>query len=545
MIYNPTFDRPAYGKYKDENSFISIIGGSDAYLLEDEVNEMQWIQINSRAEMLNEISSNGYIKEKVEALIRSSTLANNTIYIDNFRFNVNGFITKIYSNDGYSMISLNSTSTNRLDFVFLEVYLKIIDDKDIIHRYGGLDNDTIEYEMVDSRISLKTSRRVQIQWKLSVKDNIDYISNNPFNDNEVISSITNNNIIKDNDVFYSNTTNSEIINNKVFAFPICVIQRIANKSLIEDEDIIDIREKAKLKNAYDIPESTVHDALRRISVLEERLNTLSTEVLDDQSAYKLSMNKKTGIYRGSEDIVNGREVTIDNYSVANNNYVVALTNLGNHYGGQIGEVWTWQDGDKFHVCNTGDENVLFNSFDFRNDNDELLKYGYVNSNSLNGVNINVGKSLNNCIIYVIPMYSSSINTIPSIGDIFITIVNNTFYIYNTGSSGIRLQYFVLKINNENIEYQEIELNNSTIVNDAFGKHHCKIYNNSWGVCNILLGTPIIDGYNTLNMSQKEQSILNIGEVYIEQNKDIFMLTTTSYGNAKLRFAVFKTAYSTV
>ena len=552
MSYNPTFNRPVCGKYNDESSFISIIGGSDAYLLEDEVNELQWIQIKSRTEMLKELCKNGLIKEN-DNTIYGSGIANNIIYINNFKFNVNGFIAKIYSDNGFNTVKLNSTPSDRMDFVFLEVYLKIIDFKNIeelnnkIYRFGGLSNDIIDYEMFDSRVGVQTSKRVQLQWTISKKDDINYISNNPFDDNEITSSITNNIIKKVNNVYFSETNENtkDIIDKCVYAFPLCVVRRTANKSTIENSDIIDLREEAKVKNTSDIKDSTIYDALNRIDVLEQRLNNLSTEITSDQKAYGLSMNKKTGIYAGSNNTINGTTITIDNYSVANNNYVVALTNLGNHYGGQIGEIWTWQDGNKYHVCNTGDENVLFNSFDFRNDNEEILKYGYVTSNGLSGVQINVGQSLNNCIIYVLPVLQSSTNNILSIGDIFIDIVNNSFYIYNTGSNNIRLQYFVLKINNKNIEYKELELNETTIVNDAFGKHHCKIYkDSSWGVCNILLGTPIINGFsNITNENQKINSIPNIGEIYIEQNKDVFMLNTTSYGNAKLRFAVFKTAYT--
>ena len=552
MSYNPTFNRPVCGKYNDESSFISIIGGSDAYLLEDEVNELQWIQIKSRTEMLKELCKNGLIKEN-DNIIYGSGIANNIIYINNFKFNVNGFIAKIYSDNGFNTVKLNSTSNDRIDFVFLEVYLKIVDFKNIeklnnkIYRFGGLSNDIIDYEMFDSRVGVQTSKRVQLQWTISKKDDINYISNNPFDDNEITSSITNNIIKKVNNVYFSETNENtkDIIDKCVYAFPLCVVRRTANKSTIENSDIIDLREEAKVKNTSDIKDSTIYDALNRIDVLEQRLNNLSTEITSDQKAYGLSMNKKTGIYAGSNNTINGTTITIDNYSVANNNYVVALTNLGNHYGGQIGEIWTWQDGDKFHVCNTGDENVLFNSFDFRNDNEEILKYGYVTSNGLSGVQINVGQALNNCIIYVLPVLQSSTNNILSIGDIFIDIVNNSFYIYNTGSNNIRLQYFVLKINNKNIEYKELELNETTIVNDAFGKHHCKIYkDSSWGVCNILLGTPIINGFsNITNENQKINFIPNIGEIYIEQNKDVFMLNTTSYGNAKLRFAVFKTAYT--
>ena len=552
MSYNPTFNRPVCGKYNDESSFISIIGGSDAYLLEDEVNELQWIQIKSRTEMLKELCKNGLIKENDNA-IYGSGIANNIIYINNFKFNVNGFIAKIYSDNGFNTVKLNSTSNDRMDFVFLEVYLKIIDFRNIeelnnkIYRFGGLSNDIIDYEMFDSRVGVQTSKRVQLQWTISKKDDINYISNNPFDDNEITSSITKNIIKKVNDVYFSETNENtkDIIDKCVYAFPLCVVRRTANKSTIENSDIIDLREEAKVKNTSDIKDSTIYDALNRIDVLEQRLNNLSTEITSDQKAYGLSMNKKIGIYAGSNNTINGTTITIDNYSVANNNYVVALTNLGNHYGGQIGEIWTWQDGNKYHVCNTGDENVLFNSFDFRNDNEEILKYGYVASNGLSGVQINVGQSLNNCIIYVLPVLQSSTNNILSIGDIFIDIVNNSFYIYNTGSNNIRLQYFVLKINNKNIEYKELELNETTIVNDAFGKHHCKIYkDSSWGVCNILLGTPIINGFsNITDENQKINSIPNIGEIYIEQNKDVFMLNTTSYGNAKLRFAVFKTAYT--
>ena len=182
MSYNPTFNRPVYGKYNDESSFISIIGGSDAYLLEDEVNELQWIQIKSRTEMLKELCKNGLIKENNNT-IYGSGMANNIIYINNFKFNVNGFIAKIYSDNGFNTVKLNSTSNDRMDFVFLEVYLKIIDFRNIeelnnkIYRFGGLSNDIIDYEMFDSRVGVQTSKRVQLQWTISKKDDINYISN--------------------------------------------------------------------------------------------------------------------------------------------------------------------------------------------------------------------------------------------------------------------------------------------------------------------------------------------------------------------------------
>lgn len=553
MSYNPTFDRTPYGKFTDESSFISIIGGSDSYLLEDEINELQWIQVNSRMETLQELCSSGYIKNDDEIHFRGSGKLDNSFYVDNFKFNVDGIITKIYSKNNYNTIKLDSPTYTGFDLVFLEAYLCVIDNnKNKIFQFGGIDNEEIDYEMLDSRISLETSRRVQLQWKLSIHPNITYLnSQNIFNDNDIVSNITNNVIspMENKDgVFYSlSDDNENIINKQVLAFPMFVVARTKDKSNILESDIIDIRPIAKTRSSSDIDDNTLFDALNRIEILEQRVNSFQTEIISDQKAYGLSMNKKTGIYTGSEDIVNGTIVTIDNYSVANNNYVVAIVNLGNNYGGQVGEYWTWQDGDKYHVCNSGDENVIFNSFDFRNDNEEI-KYGYVNSNGLDGITINKDQytfNLNNCIIYVLPMYTSTTkpSELPSIGDIFIDYDDSSFTIFNTGAKNIRLQWFVLYINHKNIELQTLELNNNTLVHDAFGKHHLKIYSNSWGVCNILLGTPIIKGYKDLDDTQKEEQMINIGEVYVEQNKDMFMINTTSYGNATLQFAVFKTAYT--
>ena len=106
----------------------------------------------------------------------------------------------------------------------------------------------------------------------------------------------------------------------------CVVQRTANKSTIENSDIIDLREEAKVKNTSDIKDSTIYDALKRINTLEQRLNNLSTEITSDQKAYGLSMNKKTGVFTGSNNIIDGTTITIDNYSVANNNLIYVWYN---------------------------------------------------------------------------------------------------------------------------------------------------------------------------------------------------------------------------
>lgn len=573
MSYNPTFNRPIKGKFQDDTSFVSIVGGSDAYLLEDEVNEMQWIQINSRNDFINSLYTNGYIKEDNINHIRSSGQNDNTFYVDDFKVNINGFLGKIYNyknnnTNNYHSIQLPLSEEDRYDFIFLEVCLKILNETTTeINKYGGVENSLINYEVFDSRISLPTSRRIQLQWKLSTELNINYIVGEQIfdnNDNNIYSQLLKGTPIISN---YSNNlwyaisdseNDNDVIDKIVFIIPLFVVRRYANKTIINTQDITDLRPEAELKNSTN--KSEISDILMRISTLEQRMNNLSTEVLSDQKAYGLSMNKKTGIFTGADNIANGgTTITIDNYSVAENNFVVALTNLGTQYGGQIGEVWCWKENDRYHVCNSGDENILFNAFDFRDDNPEIAILN-ITSNGLNGRNITYNADnpditlpgdIKECLIYIVPMYDSdpmnSSTEIPSIGDIFISYDDDNIYVYNTGAVGIPLQLFALHIDesgaeNKNLELISLPLNEDTLVTDAFGRHHIKIYQDTtWGNCNILLGTPILFGFET--EEDKQNNFINLGEIYIEQNKDVFMLTTTSYGNATLNFVVFKTAYT--
>ncbi len=51
-LYDPQYTRGGYGKYNKHKNFISMEAGTDAYFLEDEANEMQWIQNEARADII-------------------------------------------------------------------------------------------------------------------------------------------------------------------------------------------------------------------------------------------------------------------------------------------------------------------------------------------------------------------------------------------------------------------------------------------------------------------------------------------------------------
>ena len=62
MAYVPNFSRDPKGKYDPRLNFVAIKGGTDAYLLEDEWNEMQWIQSDKQASLIRRMTNSGCLQ---------------------------------------------------------------------------------------------------------------------------------------------------------------------------------------------------------------------------------------------------------------------------------------------------------------------------------------------------------------------------------------------------------------------------------------------------------------------------------------------------
>ena len=63
---NPTFTYPYKGKYNQKASFKSLNIGSDAYVTEQELNEMQFINSEQTSNLIREITNSGVITENPE-----------------------------------------------------------------------------------------------------------------------------------------------------------------------------------------------------------------------------------------------------------------------------------------------------------------------------------------------------------------------------------------------------------------------------------------------------------------------------------------------
>mgnify|MGYP001052399015 CR=1 FL=1 len=189
MVYNPTFERSTKGKFNQSANYISLKSGTNAYVLEDELNEIQWIQSEARADLVRQITASGVLQlndwnnhDKKGALCELGSDKLNSFSVNNFQSIIDGYLINIKHNKKFDIeITLPDppSAGSRYDFIFLEVWFKELKQSDETKMHGGVYNDSIDYNIIDPRIGSETSRRVQLQWAIRVKKdvNIDKYNN--------------------------------------------------------------------------------------------------------------------------------------------------------------------------------------------------------------------------------------------------------------------------------------------------------------------------------------------------------------------------------
>jgi hypothetical protein len=259
--YNPDFSRDPKGKFNLDNNFVSIKNGSKTYLLEDELNEMQWIQNEQRAQSMRNIFNSGflynnlsitdtnsnndgtiYIKGYGNADLTSSILFNIKNYID---VNINGYIFKLAGSYKKDVTGANTTNNNilislptaptsgtRYDMVCLEVWFEEINNttNKTIKAYGGVSNAALGDLNMDARTNVETTHRIQLKWNITVAQNAQVMTsvsprNNVLNSRYITAtSVAGKTYCKDPNLFVS-LNNSGIVDGTYYSIPILLIKR--------------------------------------------------------------------------------------------------------------------------------------------------------------------------------------------------------------------------------------------------------------------------------------------------------------------------------
>ena len=144
------FDRSPKGSFEINNNFIGIQAGSEGYLLEDEFNELQWIQYEQKAQSNRSTINSGLIYN-FPIINGSKSVINNSLNIidkntllwsirDYVPVNINGYTFRLcgtHKRDvkqaptDYNNILINLTELELLDgsineLIYLEVWFENI-----------------------------------------------------------------------------------------------------------------------------------------------------------------------------------------------------------------------------------------------------------------------------------------------------------------------------------------------------------------------------------------------------------------------------------
>lgn len=154
-------------------------------LLDSELNLMQQIQNNLRAEILRTIMSSGIVSMDIQTGV---TDKKNTLRISNAIACIHGWLLTLSGanrSDAASDIIFPAApnSGRREDLAFLECWFEEVapsgspeDDDENVYKYGGIASGTLANDLQDNVAGDETTRRIQLRWNIRTVSDINFAS---------------------------------------------------------------------------------------------------------------------------------------------------------------------------------------------------------------------------------------------------------------------------------------------------------------------------------------------------------------------------------
>ena len=184
---NRSFDMLIY-QYKKPplSSEVNLTGSVFNEKSKDLINFMcpsGWAAVGTIRENLSEslcnvgdlYTSSAYPANTIKFMATERGILSNSLFawVNGWKLLIQGSGTTTVDN----IITLNAppTSGNRVDFVFLEVWKKLVGTTDTIYRYGNMlyGGTNFTNDLIDPAIGIETSLRIQIQYRIRVVNSID------------------------------------------------------------------------------------------------------------------------------------------------------------------------------------------------------------------------------------------------------------------------------------------------------------------------------------------------------------------------------------
>ena len=167
----PDFNKK--GTFNQDANFQGVKFGADAPLLETELNELQDIQTEARADIIRDSIPSGFTQL---GDIDYSYMLNNEncvkIKSESIAY-VNGYKIRI-PRDTIIDVGIPPEREAREDLIFLEVWKEEVTKDSNLTLTGGEGQASIPNNILDPRVGQETSRRVALKWRIRHVANIDF-----------------------------------------------------------------------------------------------------------------------------------------------------------------------------------------------------------------------------------------------------------------------------------------------------------------------------------------------------------------------------------
>jgi hypothetical protein len=285
-----TWNRNSSGSFQKDSSIVQIFHGADAFLLEDELNESQWIKVDSLAALNREKFTNGFLDTYTinDGVTINSFFIENSVdstvplnlLVDGYNLTI-GRITST-TNDGRMVVYVNAppSSGTRTDLVILEAWFEVMSNTDTLKKFGSVDPLTpnITNSMFDSRLSKETTRRVQFRWRTRAIDGGSVSALTSTKANLYNGTLSTVNYTQKGDIYVAETgaqyatvngANSFKTNGTVYAIPLFTVSRSSGTTMITASKVTDVSPKARIK-----------DNQVRNEIINTVYNKVNTELID-------------------------------------------------------------------------------------------------------------------------------------------------------------------------------------------------------------------------------------------------------------------------
>ena len=458
--YNPTFAQPIKGSYQDDTHFVALNVGTDAYVTEREVNELQWIQTEKTAEALRQIVYSGVLTIDDESNLKKcfKIVNNDKNHLNGFELPpfdtiCNGYLThhEYYDGTGKKNIPIrlpNPPITGfRHDFVYIEFWFAELKENDKVPKFGYNMNNPMKYNIIDERIQDETSRRIQLQWTISHYEDYDDLCDKGFikpngQPNEKIHPLAQTGYLDmtsyykpvDYDPYLYRAGNGLSANQKIhtvdgyiYAIPLFNIFRRNNDTYsaavnpyggpdyVAGKTIANNRPDKKYSNI--IYTDDIKD-LRHLSPMSEKqYNKIYITLTEYYNNMTILRNKLLNM---TEQYVNERDML--------RNYDIDLPSIHDKeiYGLEMYHQWGLTNGAGFDPLDQ-DRKIVYKKH---------VKY-YVGQRL---------KGKNYCVLPTLIDYDAE--DAGSLGDYYIQKTSNKFRFYNTGAKNLRMNFEALLVDND-------------------------------------------------------------------------------------------------